>query len=261
MAGFAGHALVYDTDMTQVWLYTLSSVVVVSLISLSSVFLLGIKQERLQRVLFYLISFAAGALLGDVFIHILPEIMQGEAGLQNGSSVLVGIMLFFVLERVLLWHHSHSSHKEEVHARVYLTIVGDALHNFLDGIAIAAAFLISIPMGIATATAVIFHEIPQEIGQFAILVHGGWSRGKALLYNFFSALTAIVGAVVVLFFSQSFTEVPAILLGFTAASFIYIAMSDLIPELHKEPSMWRFILQLIWMTAGIGVMASLLLLE
>lgn len=247
--------------MAQVWLYTIISVVAVSLISFLGIFMLGIKQERLQRILFYLISFSAGALLGDVFIHILPEIMAGEAALRSGWYILAGIMLFFVLERVLMWHHSHSSHQEEVHAMVYLTVVGDALHNFLDGIAIAAAFLISIPVGIATATAVIFHEIPQEIGQFAILVHGGWSRGKALLYNFFSALTAIIGAVLVLLFAQSFAEAPAILLGLSAASFIYIAMSDLIPELHKEPSIRRFILQLLWMTAGIGVMASLLLIE
>lgn len=247
--------------MTPVWLYTLVSVVTVSLISLVGVFTLGIRQERLQRILFYLISFSAGALLGDVFIHILPEIMAGEMALQNGGYVLAGIMLFFMLERVLLWHHSHSSHKEEIHSMVYLTIVGDALHNFLDGVAIAASFLVSIPVGIATATAVIFHEIPQEIGQFAILVHGGWSRTKALLYNFFSALTSIVGALLVLFFAQSFTEAPALLLGLAAASFIYVAMSDLIPELQKESNARRSVLQLFWMVAGIAVMALLLLLE
>lgn len=247
--------------MTQIWLYSLSSVVVVSLISLIGIFTLGIKQDRLQRILFYLVSFSAGALLGDVFIHILPEIMGGEAALQNGIYVLAGIMIFFVLERVLMWHHSHTSHKESIHSVAYLTIIGDALHNFLDGIAIAASFLVSIPVGIATATAVIFHEIPQEIGQFAILIHGGWSRKKALLYNFFSALTAVAGAVLVLIFSQTFEEAPTILLGFGAASFIYIAMSDLIPELQKEPNIKRSAVQLVWMLAGIGVMALLLLLE
>lgn len=247
--------------MTPIWLYTLVSVVAVSLISLIGVFTLGVRQERLQRILFYLISFSAGALLGDVFIHILPEIMAGDTALQNGGYVLAGIMLFFVLERVLLWHHSHSSHKEEIHSMVYLTIVGDALHNFLDGVAIAASFLVSVPVGIATATAVIFHEIPQEIGQFAILVHGGWSRTKALLYNFFSALTSVVGALLVLLFAQSFTEAPALLLGLTAASFIYVAMSDLIPELHKESNARRSVLQLFWMIAGIAIMALLLLLE
>ena len=247
--------------MTDVWLYTLASVAVVSLISLIGVATLGIAQVRMQRILFYLISFSAGALLGDVFIHILPEIMGGEAALTSGVYVLAGIMLFFVLERGLLWHHSHRSHKEEVHTMVYLTIIGDALHNFLDGVAIAAAFLVSIPIGVATATAVIFHEIPQEIGQFAILVHGGWSRTKALLYNFFSALTAIVGALLVLIVSQSFIEAPTILLGLGAASFIYVAMSDLIPELQKESDTGRSVLQLFSMLAGIAVMALLLLLE
>lgn len=247
--------------MTDVWLYTLISVVVVSLISLVGIVTLGIKQERLERILFYLISFSAGALLGDVFIHILPEIMGGERALSSGIYVLAGIMLFFVLERVLKWHHSHTSHDEEVHSMVYLTTVGDVLHNFLDGVAIAAAFLVSTPVGIATAAAVIFHEIPQEIGQFAILLHGGWSKRKALLYNFFSALTAIVGAVLVLLFSQSFTEAPTFLLGIGAASFIYIAMADLIPELQKEQHTRRSVLQFIWMVAGIAVMALLLILE
>ena len=247
--------------MTDVWIYTLGSVIVVSLISLLGVFSLGVKPERLERALLYLVRFSAGALLGDVFIHILPEIMAGEAAVRSGAYVLAGVILFFVLERVLLWHHSHHSHKEEVHSVVYLTIVGDALHNFLDGVAIAAAFLISVPIGVATAVAVIFHEIPQEIGQFAILVHGGWSRKKALLYNFFSALTAIAGALLVLLFSQTFTEAPAVLLGLGAASFIYIAMSDLLPELQKESHIGRFALQLFWMIAGIAVMALLLLLE
>lgn len=247
--------------MIQIWLYTLGSVGIVSLISLIGVFALGINQERLRSILLYLVSFSAGALLGDVFIHILPEIMQGESASRNGVYVLFGIMLFFVLERALMWHHSHGSHKEEIHSVVYLTIVGDALHNFLDGVAIAAAFLISIPVGIATATAVIFHEVPQEIGQFAILVHGGWSRTKALLYNFFSALTAIVGALLVLLLAGRFAEAPAILLGLGASSFVYIAMSDLIPELQKEPRLRGFMLQLVWMTAGIGTMAALLLFE
>ncbi len=247
--------------MIQVWLYTLSSVVAVSLISLIGIVSLSVKQERLERILFYLVSFSAGALLGDAFIHLLPEIMGGEEALRNGGYVLAGIVLFFALERIFFWHHSHGPHKEEIHAVVYLTIVGDALHNFLDGVAIAASFLAGIPIGIATTIAVIFHEIPQEIGQFAILVHGGWSRKKALAYNFFSALTAVVGALSVLFFAQSFVETPALLLGLGAAGFIYVAMSDLIPELQKESRLRQSVLQLVWMLAGIGVMALLLLLE
>lgn len=247
--------------MTEIWLYTLGSVIVVSLMSLVGIFALGVRPEPLERILLYLVSFSAGALLGDVFIHILPEIMGGEGAMRSGVYVLAGIILFFVLERMLMWHHSHGSHNEEVHSVVYLTILGDALHNFLDGIAIAAAFLISIPVGIATAVAVIFHEIPQEIGQFAILVHGGWSRRKALLYNFFSALTAVAGALLVLLFAHSIDGAPAVLLGLGAASFIYIAMSDLIPELQKEHRLERSVLQLLWMIVGVGIMALMLLLE
>lgn len=247
--------------MTQIWIYTLLSVVLVSLISLIGIFTLGVDQERFRRILFYIVSFSAGALLGDVFLHILPELLEGDMALQNSAYILGGIVLFFLLERVLMWHHSHSSHEEGVHSMVYLTIIGDALHNFLDGVAIAAAFLASIPIGIATATAVIFHEIPQEIGQFAILVHGGWSRSKALTYNFVSALTAILGAFLVLIFSQSATESPAALLAIGAASFMYVALSDLLPELNKEPRIERSILQLLCMSIGIGTMVLLLVLE
>ncbi len=243
--------------MIEVWIYTLASVILISLISLVGVFTLGITQERLRRILFYLISFSAGALLGDVFIHILPEIMQGDSSVLAGASVLAGIMIFFVLERVLLWHQSHTAHEERVHSMVHLTIIGDVLHNFLDGIIIATSFLVSIPVGIATATAIIFHEVPQEIGQFAVLIHGGWSRKKALLYNFFSATTAIAGAVVVLTLARDLEEALVVLLGLGAASFIYIAMSDLIPELHKEPNTRRAGIQLAWMLAGIGTMALL----
>ena len=149
--------------------YTLTSVVTVSLISLVGIFTLGIKQDRLQHILFYLVSFSAGALLGDVFIHILPEIMTEETALQNGAYILVGIMLFFVLERVLMWHHSHGFHKEEVHSMVYLTIVGDALHNFLDGVAIAAAFLASIPIGIATANRKDYQDFDIIVGTHALV--------------------------------------------------------------------------------------------
>ena len=247
--------------MLSVWTYTLISVVAISLISFVGAFFLGMREERLRSFLFFLVSFSAGALLGDVFIHILPEILGGEATLANSSYILIGILIFFVLERFLLWHHSHGSHKEEVHTMVPLTIFGDALHNFLDGIAIAASFLVSIPIGIATATAVIFHEIPQEVGQFAILVHGGWSTKKALLYNFLSGLTAILGAVLVLVFAGSFSEAPSILLSFGAASFIYVALSDLIPELQKERNVRRSAIEFLCMLVGVGVMALLVLLD
>jgi zinc and cadmium transporter len=215
----------------------------------------------LSKILFYLISFSVGALLGDVFIHIIPEMVEeGEAG-SLGMYMLIGIIGFFILERFVLWHQSHIKHTERVHSMVYLTIFGDALHNFLDGMAIAASFLISLPLGVATSIAVIFHEIPQEMGQFAILVHGGWSTKKALLYNFFSALTSILGAVVVLVLASSIDGIIAPLLAISAASFVYIALTELIPELNTESGAKKSLIQLFWMLVGIAVMISLLLLE
>lgn len=253
--------LVSISTMYLVWLYSLVSVMIVSLISLIGIFTLTIRKERLQKMLAYLVSFSVGALLGDVFIHILPEIMTEGNGVAIGTYVLVGILAFFILERFILWHQSHLGHEERVHSVVYLTIFGDAMHNLLDGMAVAVSFLVSFPVGIATSIAVIFHEIPQEMGQFAILLHGGWSTKKALWYNFLSALAAILGAVVILLLARDIKEALIPLLAISAASFIYIAMSDLIPELHEEIDIQKALFQVIWMIAGAAVMAGLLLLE
>lgn len=247
--------------MSEVYLYTFGSVAVVSLISLVGIFTLSMSQTFLSRILHYLIGFSAGALLGDVFIHVIPELSESAFTPRIGIYFLVGIVIFFLLEKYILWHHSHGEHDESLHSATYLTIAGDALHNFLDGIVIAASFLVSIPLGIATTIAVVFHEIPQEIGQFAILIHGGWGKSKALLYNFISALTAFVGAAFVLIFAQHLEEAPAFLLSTAAASFIYIAMSDIIPQLNKERSLKKSFWQLIAFVLGVVVMALLLRLE
>jgi zinc and cadmium transporter len=245
--------------MGTIWLYTLVSVFAGSLVSLVGVFTLGIKENLLRSILSYLVSFSAGALLGDVFLHVFPEMAKISFGVKEGAYFLIGIVVFFVLERFILWHHAHGNHEEKIHSMVYLTMFGDSLHNFIDGIVIAASFLISPTLGFASALAVIFHEIPQEIGQFAILIHGGWSKGKALWYNFLSALTAIAGAVIVLAFARNLQVAPSILLAIAGSSFIYIAMSDLIPELHEEVGMRRSIIQFIWFLFGIGIMGALLL--
>ncbi len=247
--------------MSEIVLYTIVSVLVVSAISLVGIFTLGLNEKFLRSILFYLVSLSAGALLGDVFLHLLPQMSLAGLGAREGAYFLGGIVIFFVLERFILWHHTHGTHDEEIHSVVYLTMVGDSLHNFIDGMIIAASFLVSIPVGIASALAVIFHEIPQELGQFAILLHGGWSKGKALWYNFLSALTSVLGAVVVLFFARNLQEAPTFLIAFAGSSFIYIAMSDLIPELHKEEETQKSIIQFVWFIAGILLMAGLLYLE
>lgn len=247
--------------MPNIWLYTLLSIFVVSLISLIGIFTLAINQDRLTRILLSLVSFSAGALLGDVFIHILPEIAKEGWPGKTSLYLLAGIIIFFALERFVFWHYPHSEHKESIHAYTYLSLVSDGLHNLIDGMIIASAFLANTTLGLAITLAVIFHEIPQEIGNFAVLVHGGFSRAKALLYNFLSALTAFGGALSVLLIFKSSGNAPAPLLPISAASFIYIAMSDLIPQLQKEPNQKTAALHLCWFIAGIAVMGTLVFVE
>lgn len=245
--------------MNTVWLYTLVSVLITSLISFVGIFALGLKEKFLRSILFFLVSFSAGALLGDVFLHILPEMAESAFAAREGFYFLGGILVFFVLERFILWHRSHGDHEEKIHSMVYLTMVGDSVHNMVDGVVIAASFLVSVPLGIASTLAVIFHEIPHEIGQFAILLHGGWKKSKALWYNFLSALTAVAGALIVLIFARNLEGTSTFFLAFAGSSFIYIAMSDLIPELHREVGLRRSIAQFLWFMVGIAFMASLLL--
>jgi zinc and cadmium transporter len=247
--------------MSQIWIYSLVSVFIVSLISFVGVFAIALNPEKLKKILLYLVSFSAGALLGDVFIHILPEMSEQGFSSESGMYIIAGIVLFFILEQFVWWHHSHSDHKEEIHSMVYLTQVGDTLHNFIDGMIIAAAYFVSIPVGIATTIAVIFHEIPQEIGNFAILVHGGWKAKKALLMNFFSALSAVLGAVLVMVFLRAEEVVPTWLIALAASSFIYISMSDIMPELQKEKDGKKSSLLVLCFILGILVMSGLLLLE
>ncbi len=247
--------------MSETYLYIFGSVLVTSLISLVGVFTLGLQEKKLRSILLYLVSFSAGALLGDVFLHMLPEMSEAGFGAREGVYFLIGIVVFFLLEKFILWHHSHDDHEESIHSSVYLSTVGDSLHNFIDGLVIAASFLVSVPLGIATALAVIFHEIPQEIGQFAILLHGGWSKAKATWYNFLSALSSVAGALIVVLFARNIETAPSFLLAFAGASFIYIALSDIVPQLHKEESTRKSVYQIIWLIAGIVVMALLLHLE
>lgn len=247
--------------MQTIWIYTIISVLAVSLVSLAGILTFSLNADRLKKLLLPLVSFSAGALLGDVFIHILPEMAEGGWPENVSLYLLLGIVLFFILERFILWHHSHSEHEESVHSYTYLSLISDGLHNLIDGMIIAAAFLANTTLGLATTLAVIFHEIPQEIGNYAVLVHGGFSKTKALFYNFLSALTAVIGAIIVLLAFKNLETAPAPLLAVSAASFIYIAMSDLIPQLHHEPNKKKAFSYLIWFIAGIAVMWALILLE
>ncbi len=246
-----------------IWIYSLSSVFAVSAVSFIGIATFALPTQKLKQIVLLLVGFSAGALMGDVFIHLLPEISEQSNGLTIQSSlyILSGIIFSFVMEKIIAWRHCHMPiEKNHVHRFISMNIMGDALHNFIDGIIIAASYLVSIPLGISTTIAIALHEIPQEIGDFGVLIHGGFDRKKALLYNFFTALTAIFGAVAILFF-QTGSEIESILLPFAAGTFIYIAGSDLIPELHKESSLKSGLRQTAVFLLGVMVMSLLLFLE
>ena len=245
-----------------VWSNTILSVIIVSLISLIGVFFLSIKGNKLNKIIHILVSFATGALFGDVFIHLMPKIAERGFTTAASFSILSGLLVFFIIEKFVQWHHCH--HPEHVHHKekplATMNLVGDGLHNFIDGMIIAGSYLLSFELGLATTLAVLLHEIPQEIGDFAVLLYSGFSRAKALLFNFLSALTSVVGAIFVLVLAgaQQFT----FLIPFTAGGFLYIAGADLLPELHKEKYSFKTaFMQLISIVAGIAVMYVLVFLE
>ena len=248
--------------MLEVWLYALISVLIVSLVSLIGIFTLFLNSKKLEKILIYFVAFSAGALFAGAFLHLLPEIIE-EAGfsLKIPIFILLGLVIFFIIEKVIFWHHCHVAPKKHAHPFAIMNLVGDAFHNFLDGLIIAASYIVSIPLGIITTFAVILHEIPQEIGDFGILLHGGFSKRKALLMNFVTALAAVIGAVIALLLSGVVEGIETFLVPIAIGGFIYIAGSDLIPELNKEPKIWNAILQLIAFIAGILVMALLLVFE
>jgi zinc and cadmium transporter len=245
-----------------VWLYSLLSVVIVSLISLIGIFTFSISETKLKKALIYLVSLSAGTLLGDAFIHLIPEAYRKNAGSNFISLfVLSGILAFFVLEKFIHWRHCHELPSEHhPHPFSYVILIGDSAHNFVDGMIIAASFLASVPIGIATTMAVILHEIPHEIGNFGSLIYGGFSRGRALLFNFLSALAAIIGALAVLVINFDIAKVSNFLVPFAAGGFIYIASVDLIPELHKSTGNSRSSWQLLLFLIGMGIMFLLLFL-
>ncbi len=252
--------------MLTLWLYTLISVVIVSLISLIGVFALSLKENTLKKIIIYFVSFSAGALFGDAFIHILPESFKLSTPMMVSAGVLSGIIIFFIMEKVIHWRHCHMpTEKNHIHPVGILNLVGDGVHNFIDGLIVAASYLISIPIGITTTIAVIAHEIPQELGDFGVLIHAGFAKKRALLFNMLSALTAVLGAVVGLILGAYSENIKLFFLPLAAGGFIYIAGTDLIPELHKDvcesPQLSRSLLQLLFFVLGIALMFAMLALE
>ncbi|MCX6793297.1 MAG: ZIP family metal transporter [Candidatus Falkowbacteria bacterium] len=235
-------------------LYSIIATLVVSLISFVGLFSLSSSEEGFKKIAFFLVSLAAGTMVGDVFIHLLPELANNKTT-NPWPWIMVGIGLFFILEKFIHWRHCHFPTTEHhPHPVGLMNLIGGGFHNFFDGLLIAASFVVSFPLGLTTTLAVIFHEIPREIGDFGILIHAGYTRKKALLFNFFSALAAVLGTVVLFSFGQTAMNLSAFLVPITAGGFIYIAVSDLLPELHKE-TRWLWSLgQLIFLTLGVGIM-------
>lgn len=233
------------------WIITSS--LCMSLIALTGSLTLILKEQTLQKVLLPLVAFAAGSLIGGAFLHMIP------AGIaQYGGSdlfylwILSGFLTFFALEQLLHWHHCHRAATSCRQPLTYLILIGDALHNFIGGLAIAGTFLIDIRLGIMAWLAAAAHEIPQELGDFSVLVHGGWEKKKALLFNMLSALTFLVGGLIA--YLVSFKINVAFLIPFAAGNFIYIGASDLVPEVNKHGDMRANIIHFISFAAGIALM-------
>ena len=238
-------------------IYILASTTLVSLISLIGIFFLGLKDALLKKLINILVALAAGTLLGGAFLHLIPEALEGMKNARLAFLwVIGGFFLFFLMERVLLWRHCHKK-KCEVHPFAILNLLGDAVHNFTDGMVMAAAFLSSTALGWSVTLAVAMHEIPQEIGDFGVLVAGKFSKTQALLFNLLSALTCVLGALFIYFISLSVTNLNLYIHLLAAGGFLYIAASDLIPLLHQTKSPRSSLAFSLVMIAGLFIMLSL----
>jgi len=208
------------------------------LVAVLGVLALLIKKNLLEKILGYLVAFSAGSLLSGAFFHLLAESLDVLSAQTAFIYMFIGFILFFLTERILHWHHCHDGHCD-VHAVSYLILIGDSFHNFIDGLIIATSFFVSVPFGIVTSILIIGHEIPQELGDFGILVFGGFSKTKALIFNSVSQFTGVLGGLVGYILAGTVEQIIPFMLPFAAGGFIYIGASDLIPELHKEPQLWK----------------------
>lgn len=232
----------------------LASVTAVSLVSFVGIFFIGLKEAIVGRILMALVGFASGSLIGAAFFDLIPE--AADSGQVIWLYIVVGMVFFFIMEKFLYWRHCHDE-ACQVHNFAYLNLIGDGVHNFVDGALIAASFLVSASLGFTTSLAVVFHEIPQELGDFGVLLYGGFEKKKALAYNFLSAITAVIGALVTFFLASYVQGLAQLLVPFAAGGFIYIAATDLMPELHKRTQMKDSVIQLLTLLSGIALMFAI----
>jgi zinc and cadmium transporter len=236
---------------TLIWI--LLATFFVSVISLAGIFTLSIKEKILNKILLFMVSLSAGALMGGAFIHLLPEAMEKIGNTEALMYGLAGFLIFFIIEKVLHWRHCHEGHCH-VHTFAYMNLVGDSVHNFIDGLIIAASFVVDVRLGIVTTAAVALHEIPQEIGDFGVLVYGGFKRSRALMMNFVTALTAVLGGILGYVLSSQMQTAINFIIPFAAGGFIYIGASDLIPEIRKETRLDKSMISLAVFIIGILIM-------
>ena len=242
----------------------LTAVFIVSLISFVGALTLCWKSEKLKHFLDTFVSFAAGAMVAAAFLDLLPEAAK-DVGLKTVAPyVLVGIVVFFVVERFFYWYHCHNNECKDhklvrKKAAGYLNLVGDGVHNFMDGVTITAAFLSGTSVGWLATLAVALHEIPQEFGDFNVLIFSGIRPARALFYNFLSALTAIAGVLLTYVFAKTVNTAAPYLLAFGAGGFAYIALADLLPELHHESSVKKGVTQLAMFILGICIIGALIM--
>lgn len=242
--------------MNDIWINVLVSTLIVSVASFAGALFLAFKIKLLQKIVFVLVSFAVGALFGNAFFILIPESQEMlDNNFLIGLLIIGGILLMFIIEKLIHWHHNHNVEEIKKESPLgYISLFTDGLHNFIDGILIASSWMVSPEIGLATTLAVIAHEIPQEISDFGILIHAGFSRKKALFFNFLAACTAIAGAIGTLWLGALFNNISAYILPLAAGGFIYLAGSDLIPELHREKSIRKNSMQLMVIIIGLVLM-------
>jgi zinc and cadmium transporter len=244
-------------------MWIILSVILVSLISLIGIFFIFLNKKTLNKLILFLVAVSVGSLLGGAFLHLIPEIISTSGfTLTVSFLVLGGIILFFVIENFIRWRHCHNTDCAiHTHHIAPMNLIGDGFHNLIDGLIISASYFVSIPLGIATTLAVIIHEIPQEIGDFGVLLYSGYSKKKALIFNFLSAIVALVGAIIGIIFSEKSTIFSYIVIPIAVGGFLYIAGSDLIPEIHKQQEKTFSFRNLIGIILGILIMYLLTFLK
>jgi zinc and cadmium transporter len=245
--------------------YTLISVILISLVAVVAIIPVLMKKKLSKHFLLVLLSLSVGTLLGGVFIHFLPEMAEQGYTLGTAIYILLGFLVFFVIEKFVHYRHKKNcQHGNCGHGHAYhlapLNLIGDGVHNFLDGMVIAGSYIVSIPLGIAATISILFHEVPQEIADFGVLLYSGMSKLKAVMFNLLSAATAIVGAVLGLFLAGKTANFTLFIIPFAAGSFLYIAASNLVPELHRHCKLWDTVLHLVAILVGVGIMVLVSLL-